>query len=42
MVRLRLDQGRPADADRYVEAAHKGVERVAALTVRLPAFARRE
>ena len=42
MVLHRLDQGRAAEAGRYVATAHKGVDRAAALTVRLLAFARRE
>ncbi len=42
MVLRRLEQGRPAEAGRYVETAHKGVERAAALTVRLLAFVRRQ
>lgn len=42
MVLHRIEHGRPAEAGRYVETAHKGVERAAALTVRLLAFARRQ
>ncbi len=42
MVQLRLEQGRAAEAGRYVETAHKGVDQAAALTVRLLAFARRQ
>ena len=42
MVQLRLEQGRAAEAGHYVETAHRGVDRAAALTMRLLAFARRE
>ncbi len=42
MVQHRLEQGRAAEAGRYVATAHKGVDRAAALTVRLLAFARRQ
>ena len=38
----RVEQGRTAKAGRYVEAARMGVERAAALTHRLLAFARRQ
>ena len=38
----RVEQGRAAEAGRYVEAARIGVERAAALTHRLLAFARRQ
>lgn len=42
MLQLRVEQGRAADAGRYVETAHKGVGRAAALTARLLAYARRQ
>jgi len=42
MVRLCLQQGRVAEAGHYVDTAHKGVDRAAALALRLLAFARRE
>jgi len=42
MVQHRLGQGRAAEAGRYVETTHKGVDRAAALTARLLAFARRQ
>ncbi len=35
MVQLRLEQGRAAETGRYVETAHNGVDRAAALTVHL-------
>jgi PAS domain S-box-containing protein len=35
MLQLRLEQGRPAEAIRYIETMHKGVDHAAALTVRL-------
>ncbi len=42
MVQLRLQQGRAAEVGRHVETAHKGVDRAAALTARLLAYARRQ
>ncbi len=42
LTRRRMEQGRAADAMRYVESARETVERAAALTHRLLAFARRE
>lgn len=41
MLQHRLEQGRPAEAIRYIETMHKGVDHAAVLTVRLLAFARR-
>jgi len=40
MVQLRLEQGRAVETGRYVEIAHKGVDRAAALTARLLAYVR--
>jgi len=42
MLQRRVAQGRTADADRYAEGARKTVQRAAALTHRLLAFARRQ
>ena len=42
MLGHRVEQGRAAEAARYVESARKTVERAAALTHRLLAFARRQ
>ena len=42
MAQLRVEQGRAAEVHRYVETAHEGVDRAAALTVRLLAYARRQ
>ena len=42
MMQRRVVQGRAADADRYAEGARATVERAAALTHRLLAFARRQ
>jgi len=42
LLKLRMAQGRVADADRYVEAAQSAAGRAAALTHRLLAFARRQ
>jgi PAS domain S-box-containing protein len=42
MMRRRVEQGRPEEAGRYVEGARRTVERAAALTHRLLAFARRQ
>ena len=42
MVQLRLQQGRMAETGRYVKAAHKGVDRAAALAARLLAYARQQ
>lgn len=42
MVRLRIAQGRPADVERYLEAAQGASRRAAALTHRLLAFSRRQ
>ena len=42
MAQLRVEQGRAAEVHRYVETAHEGVNRAAALTARLLAYARRQ
>jgi PAS domain S-box-containing protein len=42
LLRLRLKQGRFADADRYITTAQEAAARAAALTHRLLAFARRQ
>lgn len=42
LMQLRVGQGRTAEVPRYVETARKTVERAAALTNRLLAFARRQ
>ena len=42
MIQLRLEQGRNADVDRYVDAAQGASRRAAALTHRLLAFSRRQ
>jgi len=42
MVRRRVEQGRTEEVSRYMEVAHKTVERAAALTHRLLAFARQQ
>ncbi len=42
MVHRRITEGRAAEAERYIEASHKAVERAAGLTHRLLAFARRQ
>jgi PAS domain S-box-containing protein len=42
MARRRIEQGRGADAARYLEAAQDAAQRAAALTRRLLAFARRQ
>ncbi len=42
MVRRRVEQGRPEEAARYAEGARGTVDRAAALTHRLLAFARRQ
>ena len=42
LARYRLEQGRAEEVTRYVEAARRTVERAAALTHRLLAFARRQ
>ncbi|WP_370516205.1 PAS domain-containing protein [Novosphingobium sp. 18052] len=42
MIQTRLAQGRSADVDRYVQAAHGAARRAAALTHRLLAFSRRQ
>jgi len=42
MLQRRVAQGRTADADRYAEGVRKTVQRAAALTQRLLAFARRQ
>ncbi|MGK7866161.1 PAS domain S-box protein [Falsiroseomonas sp. E2-1-a20] len=42
MARRRVEQGRGADAVRYLEAAQDAAQRAAALTRRLLAFARRQ
>ncbi|HJS84162.1 MAG TPA: response regulator [Acetobacteraceae bacterium] len=42
LIQRRMEQGRVDNVARYVEAGRKGVERAAALTARLLAFARRQ
>jgi PAS domain S-box-containing protein len=42
LMRRRIADGRPQDAERFVEAAQKAIERAAALTHRLLAFSRRQ
>jgi PAS domain S-box-containing protein len=42
MVRMRIAQGRPEEAGRYIAAAEDGANRAAALTQRLLAFSRRQ
>ncbi|WP_454884837.1 PAS domain-containing protein [Sphingomonas oryzagri] len=42
MIQMRLAQGRVADTDRYVQAAHGAARRAASLTHRLLAFSRRQ
>jgi PAS domain S-box-containing protein len=42
LMRRRIADGRPNDAERFVEAAQKAIERAAALTHRLLAFSRRQ
>jgi len=42
MIQRRIQQGRLAEAEQFVEAAHRTVERAAALTHRLLAFARKQ
>ncbi|MBV8399503.1 MAG: PAS domain-containing protein [Acetobacteraceae bacterium] len=42
LMRLRIEQGRPAETGRYLDAAYQTVERASALTHRLLAFARRQ
>ena len=42
LVQRRAEQGRMAEADRHIESALKSVDRAAALTGRLLAFARRQ
>jgi len=42
LMRRRLEQNRPAEAMRYVEAVMKGIDRASALTHRLLAFSRRQ
>lgn len=42
MVRRRVEQGRADEADRFLENARRTIERAAALTHRLLAFARRQ
>lgn len=41
LLQLRIEQGRPTDATRYIETMYKGLDHAAALTARLLAFARR-
>lgn len=41
LLQLRIEQGRPTDAIRYIETMHKGLDHAAVLAVRLLAFARR-
>lgn len=42
LIRLRLNQGRVADIERYLAVAHSASQRAAALTHRLLAFSRRQ
>ena len=42
LIKLRLNQGRTADVERYVAVAYGAAERAAALTHRLLAFSRRQ
>ncbi|MDV9034290.1 PAS domain-containing protein [Pseudomonas sp. RAC1] len=42
LIRLRLNQGRTADLERYVSVAHTAAQRAAALTHRLLAFSRKQ
>ncbi|CAM3748426.1 Blue-light-activated protein [Pseudomonas reidholzensis] len=42
LIRLRLNQGRVADIERYLAVAHSAAQRAAALTHRLLAFSRRQ
>jgi signal transduction histidine kinase len=42
LLRTRLAQGRPEEAERYIEAAEDAASRAAALTQRLLAFSRRQ
>ncbi len=42
LMRRRIADGRPQEAERFVEAAQKAIERAAALTYRLLAFSRRQ
>jgi PAS domain S-box-containing protein len=42
LMRRRIADGRPQEAERFVEAAQKAIERAAALTHRLLAFSRRQ
>ena len=42
LVQIRLQQGRPADVDRYMAAAQGAAKRAGALTHRLLAFSRRQ
>ena len=42
VLKIRIDNGQAADADRYIKAAQTGVARAAALTHRLLAFSRRQ
>ncbi len=42
LIDRRIEQGRPADATRFLNSARKTVERASALTSRLLAFARRQ
>ncbi|RZI79787.1 MAG: PAS domain-containing sensor histidine kinase, partial [Pseudomonas sp.] len=42
LIRLRLNQGRTADLERYLGVAHGAAQRAAALTHRLLAFSRRQ
>ena len=42
LMRIRTDQGRTAEIDRYIEVAMTSVNRAAALTHRLLAFSRRQ
>ncbi|SEP96355.1 PAS domain S-box-containing protein [Pseudomonas sp. NFACC02] len=42
LIKIRLDQGRTADVERYVSVAYGAAQRAAALTHRLLAFSRRQ
>tara|TARA_R110001592_G_scaffold66503_1_gene204307 strand:+ start:7708 stop:9774 length:2067 start_codon:yes stop_codon:yes gene_type:complete len=42
LIRLRIDQRRPQDTDKYIDAAQGATKRAASLTHRLLAFSRRQ